>query len=130
MKLYVAGPMTGIPQHNFPAFDAATEWLRNCGHEVTSPAEMDRALGYDPKRPETESCLYFPDIMRNDLKIVLESDGIVLLDGWERSPGARLERIVAESTGRKVFLIHARSGILVQAPKWEHEAIYKMGQLC
>ena len=37
-RLYVAGPMTGLPDHNYPAFAEAAARLRAVGYEVESPA--------------------------------------------------------------------------------------------
>lgn len=42
MRVYLAGPMRGLPQFNFPAFDAGAATLEALGHEVFNPADRDR----------------------------------------------------------------------------------------
>lgn len=39
MRVYIAGPMTGLPEYNFPAFHAAAKAWRDAGWEVLNPAE-------------------------------------------------------------------------------------------
>ena len=40
--------MSGVPEFNFQAFDAAAAFLRSQGYEVFNPAEKDRSrLGND-----------------------------------------------------------------------------------
>ena len=38
-RIYVAGPMTGLPELNYPAFNAAADRLRARGWHVENPAE-------------------------------------------------------------------------------------------
>ena len=47
-RLYLAGPMTGLPELNFPAFHAEAARLRALGYEVVNPAEInvDPAAGW------------------------------------------------------------------------------------
>ncbi|MGE5607641.1 MAG: DUF4406 domain-containing protein, partial [Bacillota bacterium] len=37
--LYLSGPMSGLPEHNIPAFNAAAARLRRLGFCVVNPAE-------------------------------------------------------------------------------------------
>lgn len=94
-RAYLAGPMRGMPAFNFPAFHEAAADLRGRGYEVWSPAEQDESDGFDPKTGEGLKSLR--DYMRKDIPAVLESDLLVVLPGWERSTGARLECYVAHA---------------------------------
>lgn len=101
MKLYLAGPMRGIPDYNFPAFHAAAARLRAKGHEVWSPAERDEQDdGFNPSTDEAKPLRYY---MLYDLPAVLRSDAVAVLPGWERSTGAQLEIHVARVCGIPVL---------------------------
>lgn len=89
-RVYVSGPMTGYPDHNFPAFNEATEELQSLGFEVENPAENGVIPGWS-----------WSDYLRYDLGAMLRCDGILLLDGWEASDGANLEVSVALPLGFK-----------------------------
>lgn len=88
-RIYIAGPMTGIPEHNYPAFDAAAAKLRAEGYAVTSPAELH---GDDV----SQSWDWY---LRRDIAALVECDEIALLPGWINSRGARLEHHVAAMLG-------------------------------
>ena len=95
MKVYVAGPMTGYVEHNFPAFRAAADRLRSLGYEVVSPAELD-----DPNLTHEELAAIPHEVyMRRDLAYLLDCDAIYLLPGWTYSKGAALEATVARGCG-------------------------------
>lgn len=97
MKLYLAGPMRGIPSYNFPAFMAAAQRLRAMGHEVWNPAEHDvREDGFDPDKDFARA---FIEYMRRHLPAVLASEAVAMLPGWRKSKGARLEAHVAQECG-------------------------------
>ena len=83
--LYVAGPMTGYPDCNYPAFRGAAWQLRNAGFRVWNPAE----------RVDGHIARHYVDLLRDDLKGLLECDGVAILPGWEFSTGARNEVTVA-----------------------------------
>jgi hypothetical protein len=92
VKLYIAGPMSGYPDFNFPAFHAAAKALRAEGYTVVSPAEIAPEHGRD--------WTYY---MRKDLAEMLKCDTIYLLRGWSLSKGALLEKHVAEALGMRVI---------------------------
>lgn len=108
MRTYLAGPMRGYHLLNFPAFDSAAADLRRHGLTVVSPAELDRAAGFDPAHLPKDwdwTALPFPLrlAVERDLAAILKCDAIHLLPGWQESIGARAEKAVAEWLGLAVF---------------------------
>lgn len=78
-RIYLSGPMSGLPGLNFPTFHSMTASLRAGGHTVTSPAEIN---------PEGGT---WTDCMRRDIAALMDCDTLATLPGWEHSKGARLE---------------------------------------
>lgn len=122
MKVYVAGPMTGIPQFNYPAFVDLANALRQRGYDVVSPAELD-----DPSdkaaalaSPDGAMLQYsegtgktWGDFLARDVKLLADDgiEAVVVLPGWEQSRGARLETFVANALcGLPVVSAHWRDG--------------------
>lgn len=101
-KIYIAGPMSGYPNFNFPAFFAAEEKLRAEGWEVFNPAakdmEDDPSIVDNPDGDAQKAIAQgfdFRAAFKWDTDKVIEGDGIYMLRGWEQSPGARGEHAVA-----------------------------------
>lgn len=104
MRLYVAGPMTGIQAFNFPAFAAAAEALRAIGYDALSPHEVTLPCGCTGLPPQCGADDHaWREFVRHDLIAMLRhAEGVALLPGWERSRGATVERHLAEALEMKV----------------------------
>jgi hypothetical protein len=87
-RIYIAGPMTGLPGNNYEAFDAAAARLRAMGYAVLNPAETS-----PPK------CGTWLGWMRKAIRQLAGADAVVLLPGWQRSRGARAEQRLARDLG-------------------------------
>jgi hypothetical protein len=91
-RLYLAGPMSGLPGLNFPTFTAEAIRLRGLGYEVANPAEINPDKG-----------MAWSECMRADIKALCDCDAIALLPGWRDSRGATLEQHIAERLGMCCF---------------------------
>lgn len=104
--IYVAGPMRGLPKANFPAFDAATAYLRAHGWHPINPADLDREeLGLAPFAYLSESqvkALDIREVMRRDTAAILDADAIALLPGWGNSAGVSAELPLAKLIGCEI----------------------------
>jgi len=111
-RIYVAGPMRGIPEFNFPAFHQAADELKAAGHLVFNPAAHDVNNGFDPSGMtgnEDLSALGFD--LRNALAadtgfICGSADAIAFLPGWHESKGARAEMALAAALGLKAGTVN------------------------
>ena len=107
-SIYVAGPMTNMPDGNFPNFDRVTQALRAQGWSVISPADMDREKGFDP----TGKGVYTEDMVDDqfmactreaDIKAVEKCDAIFFLVGWEMSTGGFAEWAYARWAKKEMY---------------------------
>ncbi len=105
MIVYLSGPMTGYPLHNYPAFREAREQLRAEGFTVLCPAEAGYVEGWS-----------WSQYLRRDLGMVLQADAVVLLHGWVDSMGARLEVHVAQELGLPTRMFTDHHDLLEPAP--------------
>ena len=109
--IYVAGPLRGFENYNYPAFDRCARVLRDQGWNVINPAELDRDQGkpissaydFDP-----DNCYEDHEFMRSALRrdmvaICEECTAIYMMSGWEKSKGANAELALARALGIKIF---------------------------
>lgn len=106
MKLYVAGPMTGYEEYNYPAFRYAVDRLQFYGYETLNPCDNDKVLREAIPIPSWQ------DYMKASIAQVLQADGLAVLDDWALSRGARLEVDIAHALQIPVMPINV----------WIHQA--------
>lgn len=111
LKYYLAGPMSGRPFFNIPAFEAAAKKLRAEGYNITTPVELDAPDTYKEAsasltgdHDDIENGESWGTCLARDVKLLAdELNAIILLPEWEKSRGARLEAFVAITCGHKLF---------------------------
>lgn len=117
-KIYIAGPMTGLPGFNYAAFDKAAAKLRAEGiWEVVSPAEIGNRYG-DPEAINADPKL-LAAVVAAETHALAECEAIYLLPCWNKSAGARRELAQAIENGADIFLDYS-------APEYEadHGSLY------
>ena len=109
MKIFISGPMRGIPYYGFPALDAARAAFEAAGFDVVTPADLDRAAGFDAMDlPETtdwnaEAGFDVRAAMKRNIDALLECDALVSLFGDRWSMGCGIERDIAERCNIQTF---------------------------
>lgn len=98
MKWYLAGPMSGQPDHGYPAFEEACQNLRRLGYDIVSPHEVDHSEAHEDRGKKDHW-----DYMRLDLQELVKCDAIILLDNWHISMGACQELNVAIAMGIPIY---------------------------
>lgn len=119
INLYLAGPMTGLPEFNYPAFAEAEQRGTELGFEVHSPHKNFNEV----------KTLPYKTYIRADMAMLLKCDGIALLPGWEKSKGARFELHVAQLLDLAVYDATTFTPMKVNtvttsiAPSWDYSIL-------
>jgi len=133
MKCYIAGPMRGIPEYNYPAFMNADKLLTNAGWVTFNPAKMDienddedyvaRSVEEQKLYDDASSSRRFAARDVAVLTGVLraeDGDAIVVLPGHETSIGAIAEVAVARWCNLNVLTLE-------DALRWAERGKMKVG---
>lgn len=79
-SVYIAGPMTGKPLLNFPAFYSFAGLIENLfGSKVFNPARHPMGLTFD-------------EYIQLDIQDLQKCNKAIFLNGWRKSKGALIER--------------------------------------
>lgn len=100
IRIYIAGPMRGYDDDNFPAFYEAEKQLElKKVYEILNPARMDdEEHSYDHDVYNID----YKAAMKRDIDAIFNSHAIYMLRGWEKSDGARAEHALAVYLGLSI----------------------------
>lgn len=90
-RCYIAGPMSGYPAYNADAFNERAAVIESLGYVAVNPADwICEYLAHGLTKEE---------MMRRDVMQLVRCDAYTLLKNHEYSPGATVERVVADACG-------------------------------
>lgn len=93
-RVYISGPISGYDiQERRMVFGQVANRLVELGYDVVNPMDNE----------DDSHRLTWEEYMRKDITQLMQCDCIVLLSGWEKSRGARLEKQIAEELGMEVL---------------------------
>ena len=93
---YISGPMSGLPDLNYPAFFAAEEELKDKFNSILNPARLEL---------DVDQSSTWENWMRKAIVMLTSASHVVLLPGWENSKGAKLELAIAEALNLTIIEI-------------------------
>jgi hypothetical protein len=127
-KVYIAGPMAGVKDFNFPMFFKVEKWLKSWGFEVSNPAGKQCNKDEKPdleKTPVTwggtDTRRTAGEVFKQDFMDIMDGEAIVLLPGWVGSSGALVEFEVARLCQKERYqLVINKAGEfdLEKLPEW------------
>lgn len=93
MKVYISGKIGGLQEEIYlKKFKSAQLILESEGHEAVNPCEIEHEHGKT-----------WEEYMLCDIKALFPCDAILMLDNWQDSKGARIEKFIAEQMSKKVY---------------------------
>ncbi len=101
-KIYIAGPMRGLPDFNHTTFNDYAESHRAVGWDVVNPVEIGADYG-TPEQINADPAL-LAAVVEAELHALETCDAIYLLNGWQNSEGTRMELATAIVYGLKIYL--------------------------
>lgn len=93
MKVYISGPISGLDVKRVEAnFAEAERVIREAGHTPVSPLNNGVPQGAS-----------WEEHMKEDVKLCMDSDSVLMLYDWKRSRGCRIEHTLACEMGKAIY---------------------------
>jgi len=124
LKIFLSGPMTGLPNYNFDRFNEVEKKLKDAGFDVVNPVVICERFGQE--NVVKDKRLFDAMVARQQVE-ERKCNAVLLLDGWQSSKGVRLELDTALKNGFKIFLESDFADVLGKIPDEEtiHPLIYE-----
>ena len=105
MRIYLSGKITGLDKEVYSRqFERAESFYKTGGFDVVNPVKIgEEVLKINPKAE-------WQDFMIRDLEALRTCTHIVLLEGWEESKGAKMEKAEAEKLGLEIMYLKLFDG--------------------
>ena len=98
MRIYLSGKITGLDKDVYSRqFERAESFYKTGGFDVINPVTIGEIILKNNPKAKWE------DFMAEDLKALRTCTHIVLLEGWEESKGAKMEKAEAERMGLEIM---------------------------
>ena len=100
MRIYLSGKITGREKEDYTRqFARAESFYKTGGFDVVNPVKIgEEVLKINPKAE-------WQDFMIRDLEALRTCTHIALLEGWEDSKGAKMEKAEAEKMGLEIMYL-------------------------
>ena len=95
MRIYISGPVSGMPAKRLELFERAARQLEAAGYKVSVPTRM------------VDAGTKYHKAMRLCFAELLRCQGVAMLPGWRRSKGASTEVRVAVLCGMEAKSVEA-----------------------
>jgi len=112
-RIYLSGAMRSRPFFQFHHFDYWRDKLTEAGYEVVSPADLDRAEGFDPIARNSENdqlgicddVLDVRKLLARDIAALATCHSLALMPDHAGSSGVKAEVAFCEATGMPVRMV-------------------------
>jgi hypothetical protein len=102
MKLYISGPITGMPDLNRKAFKDMANDLFRLGNQAINPHDIGENIEAEFPYDKTPQWI---DYMKADCSELCKCDGVVVLPGYEKSKGALIETAIATMLEMPIYTL-------------------------
>lgn len=105
MRIYLSGKITGRDKEDYTRqFARAESFYKTGGFDVVNPVVIGEVILKNNPKAKWE------DFMAEDLKALRTCTHIALLEGWEESKGAKMEKAEAEKLGLETMYLKLFDG--------------------